>query len=492
MFRYYASLKFESCRLDTYGGWGCSYVDPKELARQGFYYLKKDDHVACVFCSIIIGMWDRGDTPLGEHTRHSPSCPFLLGNVVGNIPMRQCEILYGLNHELRYPFRPDNEIASSSRTRSSGIRGVVTDSHSHGNVTGGFLAESFRQINADANRSNFTDPYDHLGLPGYSSCKITRYRTLDSRIDSFSEWPYHLQKPTPLQLAEAGFYSCKLSDHVVCFHCGQGLRNWEENDNPWIEHVRWYPDCGFIHLHLSKEEIDDIKVRYPPYCKFAVVPELTDEHLELLMELDYTATAIRIGFSRDVVKEVLKRRIRTTNLPFLTQDSCHEAILIYMEEQQRHKPKSAIDKISVGPDMPSSSSGEDVVGGFSSLSAAGTAIRTQQATSSTTEGQQLQQQPVASTEVVVVVAEESPQQSQQQHQQRQPSPSLNTLELGARGTQLDSIDNSKLCKICLDHQLEIVLLPCRHMVTCARCTASQTNCPVCRQQIKYVIKPIVA
>jgi hypothetical protein len=37
-------------------------------------------------------------------------------------------------------------------------------------------------------------------------------------------------------------------DQVRCFHCGGGLRNWEENDDAWIEHARWFPKCGYIIL----------------------------------------------------------------------------------------------------------------------------------------------------------------------------------------------------------------------------------------------------
>ena len=33
---------------------------------------------------------------------------------------------------------------------------------------------------------------------------------------------------------------------MKCFFCDGGLCNWEVNDEPWTEHARWFPDCGFV------------------------------------------------------------------------------------------------------------------------------------------------------------------------------------------------------------------------------------------------------
>ena len=59
-------------------------------------------------------------------------------------------------------------------------------------------------------------------------------------------------------------FTVGLSDHVRCFHCGNGLRNWEMEDKPWEEHARWYPDCNFVLLSKGQEFID--KVSYPSLC----------------------------------------------------------------------------------------------------------------------------------------------------------------------------------------------------------------------------------
>ena len=31
------------------------------------------------------------------------------------------------------------------------------------------------------------------------------------------------------------------SDDVKCFCCDGGLRCWESEDDPWVEHAKWFP-----------------------------------------------------------------------------------------------------------------------------------------------------------------------------------------------------------------------------------------------------------
>lgn len=47
-----------------------------------------------------------------------------------------------------------------------------------------------------------------------------------------------------------------------------------------------------------------------------------------------------------------------------------------------------------------------------------------------------------------------------------------------------SSNNDTQCKICLDRQANIVLLPCKHVVTCSQCVFGLNDkCPVCRGNI---------
>src|SRR5678816_2149518 len=81
-----AEFLFEKERLLTFIDWPVSFISPEELAKEGFYYLRNEDHCACVFCKRIIGHWVLGDTPKGEHLDKSPQCLFARGEKTKNIP----------------------------------------------------------------------------------------------------------------------------------------------------------------------------------------------------------------------------------------------------------------------------------------------------------------------------------------------------------------------------------------------------------------------
>lgn len=51
-------------------------------------------------------------------------------------------------------------------------------------------------------------------------------------------------------------YVSGLNDHVRCFDCGIGLRNWQDDDNPDAEHARWSPKCKFI---IDRKGIDFVE-----------------------------------------------------------------------------------------------------------------------------------------------------------------------------------------------------------------------------------------
>jgi hypothetical protein len=44
-------------------------------------------------------------------------------------------------------------------------------------------------------------------------------------------------------------------------------------------------------------------------------------------------------------------------------------------------------------------------------------------------------------------------------------------------------DDKDLCKICLDLEANILLLPCKHLCACSSCGAALTSCPICRTPI---------
>ena len=83
------ACRLEKNRLGTFNGrWPPnSCMRPQELAKAGFYYVGVADVVRCIFCQISLKAWEPGDVPMEEHRKHSPSCPFVLQQNIGNVPL---------------------------------------------------------------------------------------------------------------------------------------------------------------------------------------------------------------------------------------------------------------------------------------------------------------------------------------------------------------------------------------------------------------------
>lgn len=44
---------------------------------------------------------------------------------------------------------------------------------------------------------------------------------------------------------------------MLCFYCGQGLKDWEDNDEPWTEHAKWSPNCSYLLLSKGKNFVHE-------------------------------------------------------------------------------------------------------------------------------------------------------------------------------------------------------------------------------------------
>ncbi|PNJ60875.1 NAIP isoform 6 [Pongo abelii] len=99
-----------------------------------------------------------------------------------------------------------------------------------------------------------------------------RYQEEEARLASFKNWPFYVQGIPPCVLSEAGFVFTGKQDTVQCFSCGGCLGNWEEGDDPWKEHAKWFPKCEFLQSKKSSEEITQYIQSYQGFV------DVTGEH----------------------------------------------------------------------------------------------------------------------------------------------------------------------------------------------------------------------
>ncbi|XP_003785942.1 baculoviral IAP repeat-containing protein 1 [Otolemur garnettii] len=99
-----------------------------------------------------------------------------------------------------------------------------------------------------------------------------RYKEEEARLESFKNWPFYAQATSPRALSAAGFVFTGERDTVQCFSCSGCLGNWEEGDDPWKEHAKWFPKCEFLQRKKSSEEIAQYIQSYKGFV------DVTGEH----------------------------------------------------------------------------------------------------------------------------------------------------------------------------------------------------------------------
>lgn len=62
-------------------------------------------------------------------------------------------------------------------------------------------------------------------------------------------------------LAKAGFYYFNLTDHVKCAWCQGVIAKWEIGDNPFTEHLRFFPNCPRAQLGPNVEIQSEESIR---------------------------------------------------------------------------------------------------------------------------------------------------------------------------------------------------------------------------------------
>lgn len=203
-------LNKEEKRFKTFTDkWPHAFINPRILAKIGFYYLNSHDEVECKFCKIKINTWEMGDDEVTEHYRWSPNCPLLNKKVTFNEPIEPASELDKLLLKIKF-----DECSKNTLVRSIGayVETPLED-----------------QINAYI-KINETEIPD---FPNFENELI--------RLNTFKNWPE--TKPSPKQLAKAGFFYTRKEDRVICFTCGGGLYEWVQSDNPFEQHILWYENC---------------------------------------------------------------------------------------------------------------------------------------------------------------------------------------------------------------------------------------------------------
>jgi len=166
-----------------------------QMIEAGFFSCNVGDRVICLYCNLICQQWIQNtDDPCETHKTLSPQCPYVIALLKGQ--------------------------------QAASI--LIINEYS---------------LNDHSSVSNNIDPLRFNEIVYTAACH-TAYIEIPKRLTSFATWP-HENSPSVDDLVRAGFFYTGTKTIVTCFYCNGSLQNWGANDNPTIEHVRWFPNCAY-------------------------------------------------------------------------------------------------------------------------------------------------------------------------------------------------------------------------------------------------------
>ncbi|XP_023930751.1 E3 ubiquitin-protein ligase XIAP-like [Lingula anatina] len=319
-------------RLSTFDHWpkDCP-VRPVELARAGFYYTPRsdrDDRATCAFCNGSIHKWIKGDTALGEHTRLFPDCPFVKEK---QADARSKDI--ALNVLKTIGKEKSSETFSQPKafprdvSKSTQAPEEISGARKYGKTKGPQVPVS------NTNRQHPKESAKRRDLN--SATKLNplypEYVQAKDRFSTFYEWPDHKTQRAQ-DLSRAGFFYEGNLDIVLCFHCGVGLCGWQPEEDPWIEHARWAPTCEFLQITKGSDFVKDVQrgMSIQGKSKSEPIPvsaKLDTSEMEAKMLNPITQKAMEIGYSKDVVRRVVQKRLEDNGAEFPNLQSLLQALL---------------------------------------------------------------------------------------------------------------------------------------------------------------------
>ncbi|KAK3585156.1 hypothetical protein CHS0354_034288 [Potamilus streckersoni] len=521
-----------------------SPVHPIKLSKSGFYYTGQGDETVCFSCGFRNKNWKVGESPSEIHSIFSPNCKFENGTGGGNIPILNkntylngsCIYTYQIsdpsiiqspaskssrmnqkqfgpsctkrNHPLLSAYNADaqplpvnakdrceeatnntNGLAEGQNTRSktlNKIQNVVSSDLGFSIIANKIITAEPGNIELQisklepAEKKIINQNIDNLGIY-VENPKHPHYSILSSRLESFKGWP-SLSTPKPSDLASAGLYYVGVGDCVRCFFCGGGLRSWEEGDDPWEEHARWYPDCSFLKtckgkgfvrsqmvgVNLRSEETlkserhdnGTLEMRYGDViCNMSFKSKVEEVAIVNPMNSPAVQSVLFMGYSLGMVKHAMQILESREGHSTISANDLLEIIFQTEESEsakQHEKELYPTDSIKLPLD--------EMKGKEDNMN-----------TSSEHKNNNFLPQGNAHSKNVDMNNDSS-------------KDKLSSKELESLLEQNQELKDQMTCKICMDREACIVFLPCGHMMSCPQCAPALRKCPICRQLVKGTVR----
>ncbi|EDO30381.1 predicted protein [Nematostella vectensis] len=331
-------------------------------------------------------------------------------------------------------------------------------------------------------------------------------QSIERRLESYIHWPENCPV-RPRELAMAGFYYTGCGDQVRCFSCDLQLGKWVDGDEPFEEHLKHRPSCGFILENLQSE--------HHRLTTFVDWPESSP-----VRPWELSSAGFYYLGDQDSVKcykcGVALRNWEPDDLPWVEHEkwSPHCPLVIeYLKNRPNPGPVELVtfpqkkvacpEDIWEPEDKPVKPQGiyiqNALAMGFSREDIDAACARKLAESGSTFSSLQ---------ELTQALLDHEDPSSQPSNcaihgnsraflDNLMPSQSLRppgnlSLPSTNEKQKLERMQEERLCKICMDAEVGIVFLPCGHLSCCPGCAEGMELCPMCRAPIRETIRTFLS
>ncbi|CAF1184081.1 unnamed protein product [Rotaria sordida] len=418
-------------RQRTFSNWPHETTLMKEqMIIAGFFHCNVGDRVICLYCNLICQQWQENiDDPVEIHKTLSPMCPYVLFKLTRTEPSSVSIV---------------NEISTDN------IDHQATLLNNNNQVR-------FEQI-------VYTSP-----------CHIA-YISIPSRQATFEIWANE-SSPAIDDLVKAGFFYTGIENIVTCFYCNGSLKNWGENDNPLIEHIRWFPHCAYakqlsgpeLHDKIQKaksiQEVQGISQTSTNQMNNSSVSnhqrlQINDENLlsrlvTARLDLSISQRLLNQNFKLSVIKRCWEDQLRLKHDDFVSDCDLFIACII-LQKQIEHIGGNKNNIIIPSVKMK--------------------LIRDRQHSDTLTQEEHVSPSlPITST---------------------QASSKMESMEVETANQHSktdEPISDSELslnhpCILCGKEEKRLACVPCGHLVSCVSCYQKFRTCPKCHREIEAFVR----
>lgn len=339
------------------------------LVMCGFYSLGQGDAVECFCCHVILANWSRDDNPQRRHRELSSRCRFIRGEECGDTPLPP-------------------QIRQSGRSRFRRSRHSIPEP----SPTPSIVAQpSLEAVPERQDSPQLPQVYSNPSLAAIERTNLllefpcinpanSTMREEQARLRTLENPEFRRNtrlRASNERLAQAGMYYIGDQDRTKCWFCDGGLKDYLPDDDPWVEHAKYFPQCEYLLQQRGPGWVNSISVQNPdverpilPSRERHILPNeaptshqpsgaqasssfepppstLVENPQQSLLNQAMRSAAVEVartmGFSEELIREVQLRNINLNGSIYQTAESLVDALL---------NPNNAQNPENIGPQQP--------------------------------------------------------------------------------------------------------------------------------------------